>query len=685
MPPSSTQRRRILFALLFTLAATAALIVRTSFVMLVRGPDLAKTGISVRIRDVPVQAPRGRILASDGQVLASSYTIYAAYAIPAQVKSPVEYARLLAPILGQPEDRIAKIMGMRQAIVWLSRRLDGKQVTRLNALALTGIGLAPTTKRAYPYGVFGGTTLGFTGIDNQGLEGLEKVYDHYLRGQDGAIGIEMDARNRALPEPRVSYDSPVAGDDVVLTLNLTLQAIAEEEAKAAQLDTGAKMVSVLMMDVQTGGVLAMAQSPAYDPGRFADYPMALRRNTMVTDVIPPGSTFKAITAASALAAGVVKPSDGFYDPGFVRVDGVPLHCWKQGGHGAIQFTDVVAKSCNVGFVEVGLRLGVQRFYAYMRRFHVIGRSGVDLPGDARSIFPLEPDVKPIDLATMSFGQTLALTPMDLISAISAIADGGVWHRPHLLKEIVAPSGKLVASAQTIGQRVVPAAAAATAIQLLEGVVQTGSGKPAKVPGYGIAGKTGTAQAVINGRYVEGKYISSFIGFGPTSAPRVAMLVEIYEPVGPYYGGQIAAPVVGRAMGQALAALGIPPQQPAPMGVPDVTGLLAGNAMKQIKDAGLQVTGLGQGDKVTAQFPPAGAEIQPGSQVVLYFGSGGRVAVPDLRGLTVEQAGRELGTLGLRMQVIGEGTVVDQVPLAGTSVLQGTRVTVRAKPPDSHNE
>lgn len=672
-------------ALLFTIAATLALVVRTAFVMLVRGPDLARAGMSVRIREVPVQAPRGEILASAGQVLAGSYTAYSAYAVPAQVRSPEEDARLLAPVIGRAPERIARLLRQRQAIVWLARRLDSGQMARIQALGLRGIGLAPTTRRAYPLGAFAGSTLGFTGIDSQGLEGLERVYDHYLRGRDGAIGIEMDARNRALAEPRVTYLAPIRGDSVVLTLNVQLQAIAEEEARVAQEDTGARLVSVLMLSVRDGGVLAMAQSPGYDPGRFADYPAAQRRNVAVTDVIPPGSTFKAITAASALAAGVVTPSDGFFDPGFVRVDGVPIHCWKAGGHGSIAFTDVVAKSCNVGFVEVGLRLGVQRFYHYLRLFHVIGRSGVDLPGDARSIFPPENLVKPIDLATMAFGQTLAMSPIDLISAVATIADGGVWHRPHLLKEIIAPSGKIVAKVQPVGQEVIPAQAAATAVNLLEGVVQRGSGVLAQVPGYGIAGKTGTAQAVINGRYVEGKYISSFIGFGPTSSPEVAMLVEIYEPVGPYYGGQIAAPVVGRAMSQVLAALGLPPTQSPAVGVPDVTGLSADQAVSRLRAAKLEAVRLGAGARVTSQFPPPGAAIRAGGGVILYFGAGGRVAVPDLRGLTVAQAGKELGTLGLRMQVIGEGTVVDQIPLPGTPVLQGSRVSIRAKPPDSHNE
>lgn len=653
--------------------------------MLVRGPDLARAGISVRIRDVPVQAPRGQILASTGQVLAASYTVYACYAVPAQVHSPAIYARLLAPALGFSEERLAKLLGRKQAIVWLSRRLDAAQVSRIKALHLSGVGLAPTTKRTYPYGALGGSTLGFTGIDNQGLEGIERVYESYLRGTDGAIGIEMDARNRALPEPRVTYKAPVAGNSVVLTLNLELQAIAEEEAKVTQQDTGARLVSVLMESVSDGSILAMAQSPSYDPGRFADYPVALRRNTAVTDVIPPGSTFKAITAASALAAGVVSPSDGFFDPGFIRVDGVPLHCWKRGGHGPIAFSDVVAKSCNVGFVEVGLRLGTQRFYQYLRAFHVIGKSGIDLPGDARSIFPQETAVKPIDLATMSFGQTLALSPMDLLSAVATIADGGVWHRPHLLKEITAPSGKLVAKVKPVGQRVIPTQAATTAVRLMEGVVTSGSGKQAKVPGYSIAGKTGTAQAVINGRYVEGKYISSFVGIGPANAPKIVMLVEVYEPVGPYYGGQVAAPVVGRAMTQALAVLGVPPAQKPPAGVPDLVGLTPAQVASAIKAAQLRSIHLGSGDKVTSQFPPAGAEIERGANVILYFGSGGRVEVPDLRGLTIGQAGQELGSLGLRMQVIGDGVVESQIPLAGTSVLRGSRVIVRASPRDSHNE
>ena len=685
MPPTSKQRRRIFAALILVLFICSALVVRTGYVMLVRGPRLAETGRSVRIRQIPVGAPRGEVITADGAVLAASKTTYALYAVPAQVKSPHLAAQALSSVLGSSADQLEKLLSRRAAIVWLQRRMTDQEVQDVRSLHIEGVGLAPQTTQVFPYGPLAGATLGFTGIDNQGLEGLERTYDSALQGTSGSIGIEMDARNGPLPEPRVTYTPPVPGDNVVITLREDVQKIAEEAAATALADTGAKAVQVIVMDTKTSAILGLAIDPSYNPASFAKYSASERRNTVVSDVLPPGSTFKAITTAAALAASVVTPQSPFFDPGFVRVDGIPVHCWKAGGHGPLDFSDVVAKSCNVGFVEVGLRLGVQRFYNYLRDFHVIGVTHVDLPGEARSIVPPEKLVKPIDLATMAFGQTLALSPIELISAISAIADGGIWHTPHVMKEIVSPAGKIVKQWSDPGKRIVPAAAAQVAVHLLEGVVQKGSGRPAQIPGYRLAGKTGTAQAVINGRYVEGKYISSFIGFGPASSPQVAMLVEIFEPVGPYYGGQIAAPVVGRAMAQVLAALDIPPSVAPPVPIPDLTGQSATQAQQALRAVGMQAALLGGGARVTSQFPPAGASVTPGARVLVYLGAGGNVTVPQLVGLTVGKAGLLLGRLGLILHVSGDGVVVDQAPKAGTNLPRGGTVVVVAKePPTPHN-
>ena len=685
MPPTGTQRRRMLAALYLVLTIVVALLVRTSFVMLVRGAELGNTARSVRLRQIPVGAPRGEIETADGVVLASSRTTYRLYAVPSQVKDRERVAAEIGAVLGVPAERLLRGLSQRMTFVWLARRLTDGQVADIRALHIAGLGLAPLAQRVYPNGAIAGTVLGFSGIDNQGLEGIELSYDGVLRGKNGSIGFEMDAYNHLLAQPRVSYTPPKPGDTVVLTLRSDVQRIALEAAETARQDTGARLVSVLVLDVRTGGVLGMALDPSYDPGNFAAYPAELRRNAAVSDVLPPGSTFKAITAASALAAGVVTPQSGFWDPGFVRVDGVPLRCWKRSGHGAIDFAGVVAHSCNVGFVEVGLRLGTQRFYDYLKAFHVLGSTGIDLPGEARSIVPPQGRAKPIDLATMAFGQTLALTPVSLIAAIGAIADGGIWHQPHLMKEIAAPDGKLVSRWQGAAERIVSEAPARTAVRLLEGVVKKGSGRPARIPGYALAGKTGTAQAVINGRYVEGRYISSFIGFGPARSPRVAMLVQIFEPVGPYYGGQIAAPVVGRAMARVLAALDVPPDVPEPKPLPDLAGMSGDRAVRALRSIGLGAHLIGPGTQVTDQFPPAGAAIQPGSLVLVYLGAAGQVAVPDLRSLSVDAAAQALDQVGLRLSVAGEGTVVEQEPAPGTRLPLGATVWVRAQvAPNSHN-
>lgn len=602
-------------------AACACLILsgRLAWLMMARGTDLHDRSLGQRMRTVPVIAPRGFILDRAGRVMAESVTVYGAYAVPTEVGDPATAARRLAPVLDRSAAYLEKRLRQHVAFVWLRRQLAPEQASRLRALALTGIGLAPEVRRIYPYGPAASEVIGFSGIDQQGLAGVELSYNRLLQGTNGAIRVEYDARNRRIPQARTAYRAAVPGNTVVLTLDVGLQEMAQEELRRAMADSGAQQGLILMLDVHTGGILALAVAPSFNPATYAKYPPSRWKNPAVSDTYPPGSTFKPITAAAALQAGVVTPGSGFYDPGFLRVDGRAIRCWKPGGHGSETMATVLRNSCNVALGEIALRLGTKRFYEYLARFGLTGVSGVDLPGEARAILPRQATVQPVDLAVMSFGQTLAVTPLQEADAIAAIANGGTLWRPHVVQEVLSPGGKVLerVAPQAIAHPI-DATVARQVRRFMVDVVLHGSGKPAKVPGYSVAGKTGTSQVVLNGRYEPDQYIASFVGYGPMPDPQVLCLVVIDHPQGEHFGGQVAAPVFARLMARALPYLGYAPTHRAKAGklppvVVQVDGESTSVAMKRLRAAGLTPHVVGPpGPAVAGTLPRAGTGDSTGS-------------------------------------------------------------------------
>lgn len=605
-------------------AACACLVLtgRLGWLIVVHGGDLHDRSLGQRMRTIPVQAPRGEILDRAGRVLATSKTVYAAYAVPAEVTEPVAAAQALAPILARSAGFLQQRLRQRAALVYLRRQLGASQAQAVRRLRLAGIGLAPEVRRVYPYGALAAEIVGFTGIDAQGLAGLELSYNRYLQGVNGAIRVEYDARNRRIPQARTTYQPARPGDTVVTTIDVGLQEMAQEALAQALAASGARSGVVLMMGVRTGAILALAVSPSFDPTRYADYAPVRWKDPAVSDTYPPGSTFKPITAASALEAGVVSPDTGFYDPGFVRIDGRVIRCWKGGGHGSQTLRAVIRNSCNVGVAEVGLRLGTERFYHYLGRFGLTGRTGIDLPGEALAILPRASSVKPVDLAVMAFGQTLAVTPIQIADAIAAIANGGRLMRPRVVSEILSPRGKVIRRVRPELQgRPIRPAVAAEVRSMMEDVVLHGSGKNARLPGYRVAGKTGTSQVVVNGRYEPGQYIASFVGYGPLPDPAVLCLVVIDRPQGEHFGGQVAAPVFGRLMARALPYLGIAPDVPEgagklPQAVPEVRGESSTEALARLRKAGIAARRVGNaGAVVRATQPAAGLPVGAGPVLV----------------------------------------------------------------------
>ena len=467
-------------------------------------------------------------------------------------------------------------------------------------------------------------------MDNQGLDGIELMMNAELSGMGGNVAAEYDAGGREIPYAPYRYDKPTAGKDVYLTIDLVLQQIAEKELSCVVEETGAKGGSILMMHPQTGEILAMANQPTYDPNSFGEYDAAVWRNIGVANAYEPGSTFKVLTMAAALNEGVVTPEDRFFDGGDIEVQGRRIHCWKHGGHGSVSFREVVEGSCNVGFVGVGLRLGAERFYPYLRSFGLGSPTSVGLPGEAGGIIIPQAKAVPLNIATMAMGQSIAVTPIQLLAAVSATVNGGVWHAPRIVREVRDQSGNVVkAFAGDTGRRVIREEVSQVVRTLLEGVVANGTGKNGALVGYRVGGKTGTAQKVGAGGYMQGKYIASFVGFLPADAPEIAMLVVIDEPTGMYYGGQIAAPVFPAVMQDAVEYLKIAPTetdeentQEELVSVPDVTGCGAEDASRILAKFGLTADCIGEGI-VGIQVPPAGSHVSGGTKVLLYLQSDSR--------------------------------------------------------------
>lgn len=657
-------------------------------------PKLKKLADGIHFRSVPLAPFRGNIVDRNGRLLAGSHHAYSAYAIPIQTKKTRQSETIiLADILDMEQSRVLRRLSRHQAFVWLKRRLTPAELATLKSqlAALPGIHLLTETSRYYPEGKLAAGVLGFTGIDNQGLGGVEMIYDKALQGERGFIQEETDAFGQSVRFAHQRIVPSKQGDTLELTIDENIQWMAERSAERAMIATGGKAVMVTVMHPKTGGVLAMAQRPTFDPNRFRDFDPKRYRELPVTDAIPPGSIFKPVTLATALEAGTATPGSGFYCPGFKVVLGRRVNCWRPAGHGAESLGDVVQNSCNVGFMTLGLGLGVDRFYEGLERFGLTRRTGIDLPGEALGIMPRRARVTALDLAIMAFGQTLTVTPIGLLTAVSAIANGGERHRPHVGRALKTPDGRLIKDLEAEPpRRVVSADVAETVQHMMSRVVQLGTGKLAQVPGYKVAGKTGTAQKVINGRTEHGIYISSFIGFAPVPNPAAAILVTVDEPVGAFYGGQVAAPIFGRLMKDVLRYLKIPQTEPLKKPkpgqaaiVPDLVDLTPAVAAQDAAEFGFPVQFKGQGPYVVGQSVTYGGYRPVGTQLTLTLGHHYRdylewVTVPRFLGLTVSQAHHLAFDLGINVAMMKgheHDRIIRQSRHPGEQVKAGTTVAV----------
>ena len=578
--PMSFKRRAA--GLLFVFVAVlTALVGRLAYLQLVRGPELESWAMAQWMRDVPVEPKRGIIYDRNLRELAISANSDTVVAIPARIESPQQTAAKLAAVLGISEQSIYDRITQRRSLVYIARKVTPEQAAAVRALDLEGVTFQIETKRYYPHQNLASHVLGFAGIDNQGLNGIELTYNDILSGTPGEVRYPTDARSNPLTHANPEYVPPVDGNSIVLTIDEVIQHIVERELDVIMKLHNAQSALAVAMNPKTGEILAMANRPDFDPNNFNLYPQELWRNAIVSDSFEPGSTFKVMTAAAGLNEGSVTESDRFFDPGYILVAGARLHCHKAGGHRDQTFEQVIWNSCNPGFVMVAQKLGKDALFRYIDAFGFGKKTGIDLPGEATGI--MFQKVGPVELATTSFGQGPAVTPLQQVVALSVVANGGKLIQPRLVKEVLYPDGNSLESYEpSIVGNPISEDTAARLRTLLEGVVANGSGKQAFIEGYRIAGKTGTAQVPKpGGGYYSDRYIASFIGFAPANDPEIVMIVMVNNPRGNYgyYGSMVAAPAYKAMMVDILRYLDVKPateapglQPPGSILVPELRGL-----------------------------------------------------------------------------------------------------------------
>lgn len=702
IPTGALTRRRILTLLCIMCVIFCIIVGQLINLQVVISQDLqarAQTQWTGRSR---VSARRGEITDRNGTALALSATAYAVSASPRQVKDPEAFARELAAVLDVDAQTVAQRVADRtKGGVTLKRQVPRETAQALlkrreelraaGNTALDGLYLEEDQLRVYPMGAFLTQVLGLTTIDGVGQSGLEKQLDKYLRGKDGLIVSEVDGRGNELPYSVSEYTPPVNGGSVRLTIDAAIQGFAEKAMRECYEVNSAVAVQAVVMDVNTGEVLAMVTKPDYDPNSpprdDVEALTAMMRIRPISDVYEPGSTFKILTSAAALETGVTTPTEGFYCSGSVTVEGSKIRCWGR-PHGAESMAEAIQNSCNPVFVELGLRLGTARLYSYLRAFGLGSRTGIDLEGESAGILISESSVKTVDLARIGFGQSVAVTPLQLICAVSAVANGGNLMRPYIVKEITDAEGNVVERNEPeVVAKPLKEETSALMRELLWAVVDRGGGKNARIEGIKVAGKTGTAQIYRDGVISRDAHIGSFIGFAPADSPRVAVLVVVHESaLRPDYGSVTAAPYARQILADTLNYLGIYPEGSAGTAsaemveVPDATGLGASEAVTLLREAGLDALIDGAGQKVVGQLPSAGAAMVKGSQVLLYLEQEQRqeetdVEVPDVSGMSIVEASRLLASCALGMRIEGSGLACAQSPAAGERVPVGRDVTV----------
>lgn len=519
-------------------------------------------------RERSIKAARGRILDAGGKVIADNKTVCTISVIHSQITDPEKVIEVLSRELELSADFVRKRVEKYSSIERIKSNVDKELGDRIREYDLDGVKVDEDYKRYYPYGKLASKVLGFTGGDNQGIIGLEVKYEDYLKGTDGTILTVTDAGGVEIEEAGENRVEPVDGNDLYISLDMNIQSYADQLARQVMETKEADRVSILVMNPQNGEILAMADVPEFDLNhpyeigeeygsvseeKRQEILNGIWRNGCINDTYEPGSTFKVITAAAGLEEGAVTVEDTFFCPGYIMVEDRRIRCHKTTGHGSETFVDGTKNSCNPVFITVGLRIGVDRYYHYFKQFGLLQKTGIDLPGEAGTIMHKKEDMKAVELATVSFGQSFQITPIQLAATVSSIVNGGNRITPHFgVRSMNKDKTQIKNFSYPVTEHIVSEETSATMRMILEQVVESGSGKNGYVEGARVGGKTATSQTLPRG---SGRYIASFLGFAPADDPEVLALAIIHNPQGVYYGGQIAAPVVRQLFENILPYLG----------------------------------------------------------------------------------------------------------------------------------
>ena len=643
---SGNDNKRIEYTVRVLLCIAVVLVGRLFFLQIIDKSDLQAKNLSQVQVDRKLQSPRGTIYDRNGRPLAMSVVTKSLYADPKMIKqSPSEVAELIAPYVTMSKEDIVKSLQEDTAFVWIDRMMEPEKSKAVAQLIedknLEGLNFVEESKRYYPNGNLAAQVLGFVGTDDKGLDGLEMVLDDELKGGIQKELVATDRKGNAIFGSVLSKFLPDKGKSVTLTIDATIQFIAERALDKAMVDTGAKHASVIVMDPKNGEILAMANRPSYDPNNYNQSGEEAFKNIAVTNLYEPGSTFKPIIASAALAAGKWKLDTVYNDKGAFAANGHIIRNWNGEGYGPVRLLDILKYSINTGMAEIGTLTGADILSKYIRDYGFGSETGIELPGEGAGILYNPEDMSKLDVATMSIGQGIAVTPLQMVRAFGALSNGGAMMKPHIIKSYSNSQGDVTSTTETsvVGQPV-PAETAKTIVDILEKEVSEGGGTKAMVEGYHFGGKTGTAQKLDtkHGGYLDGQYIASFIGFGPVEDPKFVVLVVIDDPQkGSYYGSQIVAPVFKDIVSQLVRYYQMSPS---------------------VKDGATVAA-------VPAAKLPA---VKPNGD--------GSVVLPDFRGYTFGEVRDWLHTAGLYFKPDGTGKAISQEQLPGTVVSPGTPIVVQ---------
>ncbi|HWQ43209.1 MAG TPA: penicillin-binding transpeptidase domain-containing protein [Desulfosporosinus sp.] len=636
---------------------------RLVMLQVVQASDLKSKGIERRTTDQSLRADRGTIFDAQGNVLAQSIPVKEVIADPKMLteqiakkqfkRSKEDVAKDLGTILGiNTQDILDKLSETSLSWISVAHQVDIHKTEKIMALKIPGLTFDDEEKRVYPMGKFASSALGIVKQDGHGAEGIESYYDKALFGKPGYQSQEQDSRARSILDALHQSDPSSPGNNLTLTLDSTIQYFVEQQLDDLQQSTNANSVTILAMDPMTGRVLAMGSRPTFDPTDYSKATPDARRNLAIGMSYEPGSTFKIVTGSAALEEGVIRPDDTFEDPGYLRIPPRLITNWDsdQKPHGSPTFTQGMELSSNVVLAQVGMKMGKPIFYTYLKAFGFGAKTGIDISGEESGIIVPQDKARDIDLATMSFGQSNSVTPIQLLSAISAVANGGTLYRPYIVDKITTPDGQLVQQQKPVPVRqVISKATASQMTNILEEVVSEGTGHPAQIPGIKVAGKTGTAQKVDpnTGAYSTTDFIASFAAFAPAEDPKIAVLVIIDTPKSAegHQGGSLGGPRAKAIIEGALQYYGLP---------------------------------VAKETQSTVSISPSDSAVRPSPQPVTPERTpvGGEVVIPDLTGLTMRQVGDTLAKSELHFNFTGSGLANQQSPAAGKVVTKGATIEVK---------